>query len=264
VGRVARLPLPPTVLDAAVRGYCRVLDVHLDEASVPGEGFGTFGRFFARSLKPGLRVVDRNPGALASPCDGLVRTTGSLKTGGTPGFEVKGRSYSVVELTGRRGWWSEIDAGGYAVIYLSPADYHRVHSPSDGSVVGAWHLDGTCLPVNRLGQLLAPWSVVTNERIVFDIDGPLGRVVLVMVGALGVRAIEVTLPGLRFEGEGPRGGVPIERGQEIAVFNLGSTVVVLWEGQMDPGVEPGQRIRFGQSLAARRPCESNDVGHGIR
>lgn len=251
VGKVARLSLPPALLKAAVWGYARVLDVHLGEATVPDEGFSTFGEFFARSLKPGVRPVESAPGVLVSPCDGLLRVAGALTTGGKTTFEVKGRSYSATDLAGRPGWWSEIDTGGYAVIYLSPADYHRVHSPTDGTVASAWHLDGTCMPVNRLGQLVAPWSVVSNERVAFDITGPEGRVALVMVGALAVRAIEVTLPGLDLRGNGADQKVPVERGQEIAVFNLGSTVVVLWEGHSELGVQPGQRIRCGQWLAAR-------------
>jgi phosphatidylserine decarboxylase len=73
-----------------------------------------------------------------------------------------------------------------------------------------------------------------------------------MVGAFGVRAIEVTLPGLE-PGERwgvPDGGVQVARAEEIGVFHLGSTVVVFWEKSSQMTVRSGQSVRFGQRLAS--------------
>jgi len=229
----------------------RFQHVEIADAQIPDGGFSTFGDFFTRTLKPGIRPVDDSPGAIVSPCDGRVRTAGFLETRGRSRFEVKGRSYTVDELMGRQGWWSDLESGGYAIIYLSPADYHRVHSPVDGSVRSVWHLDGTSLPVNNLGQVVAPWSVVRNERVAFDMRSEAGRIALVMVGALAVRAIEVTLPGVELSPAGEDVRAPVRRADEIGIFHLGSTVVVLWEGSSEVSVRPNQRVRFGQRLSVR-------------
>lgn len=248
VGRFSRLPLPAPVLRRLISGYATVLDVEMTEAEVPEGGFATFGAFFARALVPGARRVDETPGALVAPCDGVVTAAGDLRRGGGElRFRVKGRDFSVAELLERRGWWDDVDDGGFAVIYLSPADYHRVHSPVGGELRALWRLPGTCWPVNRLGQTLAPRSIVRNERVAFDLASEEGPVALVMVGALAVREIEVTLPGA----EAGLAGVAVNRAQELAVFNLGSTVVMLWHGRARLDVRPGQRVRVGECVVRR-------------
>ena len=167
-------------------------------------------------------------------------------------FYVKGRHYAVQTLIERPGWWSSGSGGSYAVIYLSPADYHRVHSPANGEVRSVWHLPGFCMPVNKLGQILAPWAIVRNERVVFDLTTTSGLgVTLVMVGALAVRAIEVTLPGISKPLAGEILSVAVKRGDELGVFNLGSTVVMLWQGESNFEVNPGQKVLLGQKLAQR-------------
>lgn len=257
VGRVARLPLPGPVLRRLISGYSHLLDVEMDEAAVPEGGFSTFGEFFARELVPGARRVDDTPGALVAPCDGVVTAAGELRRGASDlRFKVKGRDFSVSELVERRGWWDDVDEGGFAVVYLSPADYHRVHCPVEGELRGLWRLPGTCWPVNRLGAALAPQAIVRNERVVFDLAADAGPVALVMVGALAVREIEVTLPGA----EAAPAGVVVNRAQEIAVFNLGSTVVMLWQGRARLDVRPGQRVRVGERVARREQPRLD--GHG--
>ncbi len=249
---MARLPLPRSVFRTVIRAYSKALGVNLSEAILPEGEFACFDEFFVRTLRPETRPVDRAEEALVAPCDGELLDAGGLSHGSGPRFGVKGRTYTTTELMGRSGWWDRIDRGGYAVIYLSPADYHRVHSPVGGTVRRAWHLDGTSYPVNRIGQILAPRSVVENERVVFDIKGPRGRVALVMVGALAVREIEVTLPGLGPDTTGLSSAaeVPVEKAVELGVFHLGSTVVVLWEGSSQLNVVAGRSLRLGQRLAS--------------
>jgi phosphatidylserine decarboxylase len=235
-----------------IASYATLLDVEMSEAAVPEGGFSTLGEFFARELLPGVRRVDTAPRALVAPCDGVVRAVGELRDRGRGArFVVKGREHSVAELLERQGWWSEAPEGGFVVIYLSPSDYHRVHSPVDGELRSLWRLPGTCWPVNRLGQAIAPRAVVRNERLVFDLATEEGPVALAMVGALAVREIQVSLAGaedLLERGEPP---VPVARAQQIAVFNLGSTVVMLWQGRAKLDVRSGHRVRVGESVARR-------------
>lgn len=211
-------------------------------------GYSTFGEFFLRPLDDDARPVDEAPNVLVSPCDGVVQAAGDLRGAR---FMVKGREYHADELIDGLGWWADGD-GSYIVVYLSPADYHRVHSPTAGKVVGAWRVGGTCYPVNRLGQRIAPWAIVRNERVVFELDAEEGPVTTVMVGALAVKAIEPTLGGLELQRSPDRSTeLDVERGTELAVFGLGSTVVVLWQGRSQMDVRVGERVRVGQRIATR-------------
>lgn len=251
VGKAAELRLPPPVVRAAVAFYGSALGVQMDEAAIPASGYRTFGDFFARRLRSGARRVDRTEGGLVCPCDGVVTAAGALEPGAAAmTFEVKGRRYAASELVGRPLEWLErASPAWYAVVYLSPADYHRVHSPADGVLRRVWRISGTRAPVNELGARIAPAAVVTNERAMFEVDGEGGPLVLAMVGALAVSSIEVTVPGFVAAGEGH---VAVWRGDELGAFRLGSTVVVLWSGDAVPRVRPGQRVAMGQRLAANR------------
>lgn len=252
VGRFARLPLPAPVLRSVIASYGRLLHVEMSEMAIPDGGFTTFGQFFARGLAAEARITDCSPRALVAPCDGVVQAAGSWSRAATrvADLHVKGRSFSPRDLMGKEGWWSRGISGGYVVIYLSPADYHRVHSPIAGDVKRVRRLPGTCMPVNKLGQILAPWAIVRNERVVFELTTPDGPVAVVMVGALAVRAIEVSLPGFD-NGSEEAPPVTVDRAQEIGVFNLGSTVVMLWQGDGQIDVQVGERVLFGQKVAQR-------------
>ena len=79
----------------------------------------------------------------------------------------------------------------------------------------------------------------------------LGRVTVVMVGAVIVGRITITaLPGRPSAEPGLHPVVPaksVARGDEIGMFHLGSTAVVLLEPGLSVGRQLG-KVRFGESL----------------
>jgi phosphatidylserine decarboxylase len=261
LGQVARVQAPAAVLRAAVQTYCRVYDVDLSEYEVPPEGFESFDTFFTRGLKPGARPIDRDPDVLLSPADGRIDDIGVIEANAT--FEVKGRPYAVADLLGDAGIGAELEGGQFAVIYLSPRDYHRVHAPVDGPVAALRHIPGTLFPVNSIGVEHVPRLLARNERVAVHQRSPShGRVTTVMVGAIGVGRISVSFDdsvvtndgrpsGLRVYGDAPPF---LGRGDELGVFHLGSTVVLL----LGPGTpaqwltSAGSIVRMGQAIGRKR------------
>jgi phosphatidylserine decarboxylase len=128
-------------------------------------------------------------------------------------------------------------SGSYVMFYLAPGDYHRFHSPLDGSITGWDYLPGTCRPVNRLGRRLFPDVYVTNRRVVLWMrtngDSPLDAC-LVFIGAMGVGRIILDAGQVRISTEdneerhvrldAPQG---IGKGQEIGRFELGSSALLI-------------------------------------
>jgi phosphatidylserine decarboxylase len=166
LGRMARVSAPRPLLRAAINAYCSVYGVELGEYEVPSAGFDTFDGFFTRRLKPGQRPLDTESDALISPADGRVEDAGLIDVGST--LRIKGRAYSVGELLADR-WAGSLYAGGqFAVIYLSPRDYHRVHAPVDGRVRSVRHVPGTLFPVNAIGLQHVPKLFARNERVVVE------------------------------------------------------------------------------------------------
>jgi hypothetical protein len=105
---------------------------------------------------------------------------------------VKGRAYEVSELTGDPADKQRYAGGSFAIVYLSPRDYHRVHSPVDGVIRTVRVVGGDLYPVNPIGERHVPKLLATNHRVAICIDSErFGRVSAVMVGAIVVGRISV-------------------------------------------------------------------------
>src|SRR4029077_6817982 len=146
------------------------------------------------------------------------------------------------------------EGGQFAIVYLSPRDYHRVHAPVAGQITRIRSLPGDYFPVNSIGERHVDSLFSTNRRVAIVIDTPAkGRVTVVMVGAMIVGRITVSAIDAR---DVPRGNHRIDppfaiaRGDEVGVFHLGSTAVVFVEKGVAPAWRglSGRRIRMGEPL----------------
>lgn len=241
--RIADLPLPRPVLVPLIRAYVRLYDVDLRDAADELDAFATFNAFFTRALRPGARPIARDRDVIVSPADAQLRSAGPIDPRGRIP-EVKGRRFSVAELLGDAREARRYRDGGYAVLYLSPRDYHRVHCPADAIVERLEPLAGRAYPVNALATRTIPSLLAVNKRLVFHLaTEEFGPMALVMVGATNVGRITTTVTA----------GDRVSRGGELGAFNLGSTVVLLTS---DPALAPvealeGELVRVGQPLLRR-------------
>ena len=219
----------------------------MNEAAAPHGCYRSFDAFFTRSLKEGARPLAN--ATVVSPCDGVVSSLGPIDDGAR--MFVKGHPYEVGELLGDSNLARDYIGGQYLVIYLSPRDYHRVHSPIDGALRSFIATPGDCFPVNALGERSAPDLYVRNRRVTFLVEAPdQSTVALVMVGAFIVGKITVNALGLRPLSPGRHGFDPpvkVQRGDEIGSFHLGSTVVLLVPPKVQLGAKEG-KVRCGESL----------------
>jgi phosphatidylserine decarboxylase len=254
IGRLAERPWSPPVGRAVVRAYARAYDVALDEAAAPRE-WGSFDAFFTRKLRDGARLVDDDPRAIVSPADGRIEATDRIGASAT--FRVKGRPYSVGELVGGDDPGRRFAGGAGVVVYLSPRDYHRIHAPVSGTIGRIRSMPGDYYPVNAVGVRHVANLFCRNRRVAIEIDaaGGLGRVTVVMVVAMivgrittvGIDARDVPLGDHVFDP-----ALRVERGQEIGVFHLGSTAVVLADargaGAAGAWAAPPGPIRYGEPI----------------
>ena len=237
--------------------------INVEEAAEPRlEAYPSFNAFFTRALREGARVPDSDPSTLLQPADGIMSQCGRIEAGRI--FQAKGQSFTAAELLGSEELAAPYADGSFANIYLSPRDYHRVHMPWAGRLVETLHVPGRLFSV-------APWAVraiprlfARNERLVCHFETDFGPMCVVMVGALLVSGVEtvwngVNIPAygskpwrLDFRPEGPR----LERFSEMARFNYGSTVIMLFPagaGAIDPiGSEQPTRLgaRLGRVIRA--------------
>ena len=257
LGRLAAYRAPRPLVDAAIAAFVRAYDVDLSEVEMPPGGFRTFDDFFTRRLLAGARLVDPDPRALVSPADGRLEDLGEIASDGE--LMVKGQPYTAAALLGDDEAASAYAGGRYFIVYLSPRDYHRVHAPTCGSVQCMRYVPGTLFPVNRIGTEFIPQLFARNERLAIVQEGVVhGVVTTIMVGAIGVGRIGVSFdevqtnrehaPGLRSYAKSP---IPRDRGDELGVFHMGSTAIVMTppECTLDVVAQAGGPVRMGEVIA---------------
>ena len=255
VGQLADLRLPPPLLGPLIRGYARACGVDLSEAALPPSAYASFNAFFTRRLRQGARPVDAAGGVVVSPSDSRLSSIGRVPDDGRL-QQVKGETYAIDALLGSAEDAARFRTAHHATLYLSPAMYHRVHSPVDGEVVAWRYVPGRLFPVNAVGVRSVPGLFTRNERVSVLVETAAhGPVAIVLVGAANVGRIGLAFAELvtnRGHAPGafqPRTPIPIRRGDEIGVFNLGSTVVLLVaDPSLLPAARAGDLVRVGRAL----------------
>lgn len=254
VGWAAGSRPPKWLLRMALNKYIAFYKVDLDQVRMSLEDFDTFNAFFTRTLVDGARPLAESP--LISPVDGVLSQSGSLKGGILT--QIKGMTYTLEGLLGDSKEAERFRGGSYATIYLSPRDYHRIHSPAEGVLTHFSIIPGRLYPVNQMALPRIESLFSVNERWTSYLDTENGGLALVKVGATSVGAISVSYDD-RMTNKGSReivhealgSALPMAKGQELARFNLGSTVVLLTE-KPTPDLEAipnGTFVHLGEKLA---------------
>lgn len=188
----------------------------------------------------------------------------------------------------------------YVVIYLAPGDYHRFHSPAPWVVESRRHFAGELYSVSPYLQRHLPGLFTLNERVALLGRWRWGFFSYTPVGATNVGSIKINFDselrtnslltdtaadlaaalaakrGEQYLGfveatyrhaSRTLGGHPLQRGEEMGGFQLGSSIVLVFEAPLgtrksfDAGwpdserpdgwtwsIEKGQRIKMGEKL----------------
>lgn len=251
--------------------FIRQFRVDLSEAlETDPRGYASFNAFFTRALRPDARPLPANAHAIVSPADGAISAIGSIN--GDTLVQAKGRHFTVTDLLGGDATLARRFHGGrFVTVYLSPADYHRVHTPAAGRLQEMIHIPGRLFPVASFSVRGVDRLFARNERVVALFETNRGPMAVVMVGAINVGSIETVWAG---EVTPPRGkrirrwlyhddqAQEFERGQEMGRFNMGSTAIVLFgPGQIDwlPELRPEQKVKMGQALGLYQANDDSKV-----
>ncbi|KAB2899360.1 MAG: phosphatidylserine decarboxylase [Dokdonella sp.] len=245
--------------DFLIRRVVAAYDVDLGEAALSDpRAYPNFAAFFTRALKPGARPLPSAQGAIACPADGRISQAGAIVDGRI--FQAKGHQFSAAELLGDAAAAAAYASGRFLTVYLSPRDYHRVHMPLDGELLTTVHIPGRLFSVAPFAVAAVPRLFARNERLVCHFRGAHGPFTVVMVGAMLVSGIETVWGGVEVPpyATHPRvrdwngRGVRLARGDELARFNMGSTVIVLLPAgaPLLAPLAPEQPVRVGQNLAS--------------
>ncbi|MBR9909819.1 MAG: phosphatidylserine decarboxylase [Gammaproteobacteria bacterium] len=220
--------------------------------------YPTFNDFFTRALKPGVRPVCTTPGAVVSPADGAISQLGDIRHQRI--LQAKGQDYSLLELVGGdTALAAEFSDGKFAVVYLSPRDYHRVHMPLAGKLRSMTHVPGDLFSVNDTTAANVPRLFARNERAVCIFDTEAGPMAVILVGAMIVASIETVWAGqitpqprtIKTINYQQPETFEYQAGDEIGRFKLGSTVVMLFGKEAmrwSDNLGAGSAVRMGTEI----------------
>ncbi len=239
-----------------IKNFIKTFNINLDEvANSDITSYKTFNDFFIRQLKPELRPIDSDCIAVC-PTDGTIGHAGTIEEGRL--IQAKGLDYSLKALVGGDEQDSKcFENGRFACIYLSPANYHRIHMPIDGKLVKTIHVPGKLFPVGKNNISNMPDLYTVNERLVCFFETSIGTLCVVMVGAALVGSIHTTWSGTidrkvgleikTYENEDIR----YSKGDEIGYFKYGSTVITLWPengGEVAKDLQENLPVKMGRSM----------------
>jgi len=241
--------------------FARTYAIDLSEAAATDlRDYATFNAFFTRELRAGARPLAAGDATLISPADGRVTQFGATRDG--EALQAKGVHYSLDELLGARPVVArDVALGSYVTVYLAPHNYHRVHLPLAGALLGIRYIPGRRFSVNDTTTRRVARLFCRNERAIAWFATDAGPMAVVLVGALNVAGISTPWLGEirereeRFWDGATLAPTALSRGTEIGRFNLGSTVIVTLPLECVDWSETlttGQSIRMGERLGSLR------------
>nr|KAF6403894.1 phosphatidylserine decarboxylase [Molossus molossus] len=285
-GRLNQVELPHWLRRPVYSLYIWTFGVNMKEAAVEDlHHYRNLSEFFRRKLKPQARPVCCLHSVI-SPSDGKILNFGQVKNSEVE--QVKGVTYSLESFLGPRTSVEDLpfppaascssfrnqlvtQEGNelyHCVIYLAPGDYHCFHSPTDWTVSHRRHFPGSLMSVN---PGMARWIkelFCHNERVVLTGDWKHGFFSLTAVGATNVGSIRIyfdrdlhtnspryskgSYNDFSFVTHANKEGIPMRKGEHLGEFNLGSTIVLIFEAPKDFNfkLKAGQKIRFGEALGS--------------
>lgn len=258
VGRLVHARLPRPVARWLVHWFARTYAIDVAAAGKDLHEYPSIGHFFIRDLREGLRPIESD---FVSPVDGVLRNYGAVENGRIE--QVKGKSYAVAKFLGSDDFAARFERGTFFNMYLSPQDYHHVHSPVGGKIVRSVHIPGKLWPVNdwSLANVNELFSI--NERVVTYVECALGLLAVVMIGATNVGKISVVYDTFISNSANTNRtvvrnydpGIDIAAGDRLGTFHMGSSVVILLEpDRIDLSrvrLEAGKKVQYGAAVMHR-------------
>lgn len=199
-----------------IESFIRYHSLNMSECETVN--YKTFNEFFYRKLKPGTRVPEGDTSKiLVSSADSRCTVFSSVHQ--SKEIWIKGSNFTLFRLT--RGYAPEkFDdrACSIAVFRLAPQDYHRFHSPCNGTIGKPIYVSGEYYTVNPMAVRSSLDVFCENVRVIIPIESPeFGTLLCIPIGAMMVGSIVLTC----------NEGDTITRGQELGYFKFGGSTVIV-------------------------------------
>ena len=216
-----------------IRIYISMFKIELNEYKLKNiKDYRSLNDFFTRDLDLSFRKNLDETNNIISPCDGTIAGYGEINN--DTFIHAKKYKYSINELIHEKD--NDLDNGRFINIYLEPKDCHRIYMPCDASLTKVTHIPGSLFSVAPYATEGIKKLYSRNERVILSFQNDKFKMSLIMVGAVNVGCISLRDYGIIAPSK-YRNSVTefnnkedvkhYKKGQEIGMFNLGSTVILL-------------------------------------
>ena len=255
-GSLANQKFPAPLLQKFIQFYCKVYSINLGESKGKLASFQRFNEFFTRDIDFTKRKIDSAKNSIISPVDGTLLGFGEIQKNKL--YSTKGVEFTLEELVGEKN--AKIFENGYCItIYLSPADHHRIYAPSEGKIYNFSYFSGNLWPVNSLGLKLFPKLFCINERLLslMKNDEYKTTIGILKIGATIVGGIKTKYTSIsQYHVQKSKIYIPlkktvsVKKAEEIAQFELGSTVLLLFQKNsfLPSNLKIDKKIQVGEKI----------------
>ncbi|KLO15131.1 phosphatidylserine decarboxylase [Schizopora paradoxa] len=227
--------------------------------NVPNRGYMSWDAFFVREILKTARPIDapENKALIHNACESTVyHFQSDVKVHDQ--FWLKGKKYSLYDILNGSADHGEMarqfEGGTVYQAFLSPVDYHRWHSPIDGTIEKIELVPGTyyaALPDEGdkdLGDRAAEgalirsqgWLTVAAARALFYIRAANPKIGLVCFVAIGMAEVSTCDPTTQ-------PGMEVKAGDELGMFHFGgSSHALIFQKQA--GVEFFDNVKLNKHL----------------
>ena len=217
--------------------FIKLFKVDMEQAIwSSADHYPSFNAFFTRSLKPDARHWHKDKQSILSPVDGAISQIGKINKDIL--IQAKGLDYSLARLLANDESVERFYDGHFTTLYLSPKDYHRIHMPLSGQLIRTIYVPGDLFSVNTASVKTIDSLFARNERFISLFDTHVGLVAQIMVGAMFVGSMETVFAGqitpcekreIVSKDYSNSGNIVLNQADEFGHFNMGSTVILLFE-----------------------------------
>ena len=219
-------------------------------------GFKSWNDFFTRKLKPGARTIVEpdNNNIINAACESTIfRISHNVKPDAT--FWIKTQPYSLnAMLSGEKKYVDKFSGGTVYQAFLNPFNYHRWHSPINGTIEKAYVKRGLYFTqVNAIGedptdedQSQAYLTNVETRALIFikADNKKLGTICVMPVGMVEISSCNIN--------KEIKPGKKVKKGDELGYFAYGGSTHCLF---FEPGVikrflyKTNDFVRLGEIIA---------------
>lgn len=249
----------PQTLETLYKSSTYRMDEYIQNPS----GWKTFNQFFARYSKPGYHLISsiHDESVIVSPADSIFLGVWQIDEKAI--ITAKGITWSVKELLHENPYAKYFKNGIFIHSFLSPADYHRFHTPLEGKVLYQEIIPGdiyiesypqnNVIKSSRAKRHLEAVDGVgyqfNQTRGVLILETPMGIVALIPVGMGFVSSVVLTADE----------GVYLRKGEEFGYFQYGaSDIIVLFPGNTKIIAKVGTHYKQGQSIGIMKPLSKSE------